>query len=188
MRQSPSIVRSTTTKTKRGRTDKTLHILERDTASLNAMEVVPQEPQNKKILHVFMTVKLADSVIASKQTGAFPRVSNRGNTYICVFYIYDPNFTKEIAIKLRHRSELLGAYTKVYKRCKSRVFKPKLHIMDNETSSDVEEFIKAQNTDLQYTAPGSHCAPAKKAVQTYKSCFKSITASLPPSFPVSYWC
>ena len=64
-----------------------------------------------------MTVKLADSFIASDQTGAFPRVSNRGNKYICVFYIYDANYIKGLAIKSRHRSELLGAYKKVYKWC-----------------------------------------------------------------------
>ena len=62
-----------------------------------------------------MTVKLADGFIASDQTGAFPRVSNKGNKYICVFYIYDPNFIKGVAIKSRHRSEILEAYTKVYK-------------------------------------------------------------------------
>ena len=107
-----------------------------------------------------------DSFIASNQTGAFPRVSNRGNKYICVFYVYESNFIKGIAIKSRHKSELLGAYTKVYKWCKSRGFKPKLHRMDNKTSNDVKEFIKAENTNLQYTAPGKHCAPAEKAMQT----------------------
>jgi hypothetical protein len=60
--------------------------------------------------------------------------------------------------------------------------------MDNETSSDVEKFIGRQNTGLQYTSPGRHCVPAEKAVQTYTSCFKSITASLPLSFSISYWC
>ena len=60
--------------------------------------------------------------------------------------------------------------------------------MDNETSRDVEEFIESQNADVQYAAPGSHCPPAKKAVQTYKACFKSTAASLSDKFPVGYWC
>ena len=46
-----------------------------------------------------MTVKLVDSFIARNQTGAFPKVSNRGNTYICVFYVYDANYIKGLAIK-----------------------------------------------------------------------------------------
>ena len=60
--------------------------------------------------------------------------------------------------------------------------------MDNETSRDVEELIESQNADVQYAAPGSHCLPAKKAVQTYKACFKSMTASLPTKFLIEYWC
>ena len=60
--------------------------------------------------------------------------------------------------------------------------------MDNETSKEVEDFIQSQQTDLQYSPPGRHCRPAEKAVQTYKACFKSTTASLPPEFPISHWC
>jgi hypothetical protein len=97
-----------------------------------------------------MTVKLADNFIASKQTGAFPRVSNRGNKYICVFHEYNPNFIKDTAIKSRHVSELLGAYKKIYRWCESRGVKPKLHRMD----SDVEEFTTAQNIDLHCTDLG----------------------------------
>ena len=41
---------------------------------------------------------------------------------------------------------------------------------------------------FNYTTPGRHCAPAEKAVQTYKSCFKSMTDSLLSYFPMSYWC
>ena len=62
-----------------------------------------------------MTLKLADRWIASDQTGALPRVSTRGNKYMCVFYIYDATYIKGIAIKSRHRIDLLSAYQKVYK-------------------------------------------------------------------------
>ena len=102
-----------------------------------------------------MTTQLADGWIASDQTGAFPRVSNRGNKYICVFYIFDANFIKGIPIKSRHRSELLKAYTQVYKWCEARGFKPSLHRMDNERSQDVEAFITSQGADVQYTPRGA---------------------------------
>lgn len=82
---------------------------------------------------------------------------------------------------------LLRAYQKVYKWCKKRGFNPTLHCMDNKTSAKLEQFIAEQNTNVQYTAPGRHCATTEKAVKTYKSCFKSTTASLPPEFPISYW-
>merc|ERR1711966_268828 len=143
---------------------------------------------DKKTNIVFMTVKLADGWIASDQTGAFPRVSNRGHKYVSVFYVYDANFVKGVPVKSRHRQELLRAYEDVYKWCPVRGYKPQLQRMDNETSKDVEEFIESQNARVQYSAPGSHCPAAEKAVQTYKSCFKSTTASLPNKFPIGYWC
>ena len=135
-----------------------------------------------------MAVKLAEGWIASNQTGRLLRVSSRRNQCICVFYIYDANFIKGISIKSHHRSDLLGAYESVYKWCESRGFKPTLHRMNNETSKDVEEFIEEQNADIQYTAPGRHCAPAERSVLTLKSCFKSTIASLPPGFLFAYWC
>ena len=60
--------------------------------------------------------------------------------------------------------------------------------MDNEISGEVEKFTASQQTNLQYSPPGRHCAPAKKAVKTYKSCFESVAASLPSTFPILYWC
>ena len=73
----------------------------------DAMTVPIQEPSNKKTNLVFMTVMLADGMIASNQTGAFPRVSNRGKRYISVFYVYDANFIKGRPVKSRQRQELL---------------------------------------------------------------------------------
>ena len=135
-----------------------------------------------------MTAVLADGWIASDQTGAFPRVSNKGNKYISVFYVYDANCVKGVLIKSRNKSDLLAAYRKIYSWCEARGFKPTLHRMDNEISAEVEAFITSQQTNLQYAAPGRHCKPDERAVQTYKSCFKSTTASLPPDFPISYCC
>ena len=186
MRQQPAGTRSTTKITKRGRP--AMHTLERDAAAQDATATPEQEPSNSRTKKVFMTVQLADGWIASDQTGAFPRVSNRGNKYISVFYVYDANHVKGIPLKSRHRSELLKAYETVYKWCEARGFKPELHRMDNETSADVEDFIRSQGTKLQYSSPGRHCKPAERAVQTYKCCFKSITASLPKAFPIAYWC
>ena len=154
----------------------------------DAMMIPQQQPDNKKIKLVYMTVKLAEDWMASDQTGRFPRVSSRGKEYIAVFYIYDPNFIKGVPIKSRSKENMLESYKHIYKYCEERGFKPILHRMDNETSELVEDFIKEQNAEVQYAAPESHCAPAEKAVQTYKSCFKSVIALLPKEFPMGLWC
>ena len=174
LRKTPVGTRSTKTQSKPARppTAKETHAEERQTAMVDAMTAPKQEPSNKKTNLVYMTVTLADGWIASDQTGAFPRVSNRGHKYISVFYVYDANFVKGVPVKSRHRKELLRAHEEIYKWCTVRGFKPQLQKMDNETSKDVEEFIESQKVNVQYAAPGSHCLPAEKSVKTYKACFK----------------
>ena len=85
--------------------------------------------------------------------------------YICIVYIYDPNFIKGIPLKSRKKEELLQAYKEIYSFCESRGYKPKLHKMDNETSKDVKNFIATQQTKQQYTPPDMYRTnPAERAL------------------------
>ena len=163
--------------------------MERTAAINDAIAIPTHEPGNVKTNLVYMTVQKSEGFIASNQTGKFTRISNKGSQYICVFYIHDPNFIKGIPVKSRQNKELRKAYKQVYEWCERRGFKPQLHKMDNETSKDVEDFIASQQTQQQYTPPDMHRTnPSEKALQTYKCCVKSTIASLPPHFPLSYWC
>ena len=76
----------------------------------NAISVATQEPENKKTNIVFVLVKRPEGFIASDQTGKFPRMSNRGMKYICVFYTHDPNYIKGTRNKDQKKEELLRAY------------------------------------------------------------------------------
>ena len=100
MRQVQKGVKSTTTKSNRGRPKSQPDALERTAAIDNTIYIPTQEPGNAKTNLVYMTVGKAEVFIARDQTGKFPRMSNKGNQYICVFYIYDPNFIKGIPIRI----------------------------------------------------------------------------------------
>ena len=109
--------------------------------------------------------------------------------YICVLYIHDPNYIKGIPIKSRKIEELLRAYKEVCAYCENRGFTPQLHKMDKKTSRDVEDFIGSQQIGQQYTPPYTHqTKPSERSIQSYKSCIESTVASLPPKFPITYWC
>ncbi len=114
------------------------------------MADAPQELLNVRTNLVFMHIHAIDGVISSNQTGRFPITSNRGNAYAIVFYVYDANYICSVPIKSRSKEELLRAYRKTYEWLSMRGFKPLLHKMDNETSHQVEKFIRAQQTRLQY--------------------------------------
>ena len=198
MKQTQQGARSTSTTSNRGRPKKAtqqteqelaLRKMERDLAADDSESTPTQEPGNQRTNHVYMTTKRAEGFVASDQTGPFPTTSNRGNKYVCVFYLHDANHIKGVPIKNRSKSELLRAYKKVYNFCTQRGFQPKLHKLDNETSKDVEDFIRSENASYQYTPPDMHRAnPAERAIQTWKAVMKSVLASLPPLFPIANWC
>ena len=106
-----------------------------------------------------------------------------------IFYIFDANYIQLVPIKNRSKEELLRAYRKIYNWLVLRGFTPQLHKLDNETSHEVEAFIRSQHTHLQYTPPDMHCTnPAERAIRTWKNHFLSEIAGLPKSFPITNGC
>ena len=168
MKQREKGVRSTTLRSSRGRKPQ----LPSAKQQPEAAQLPEQAPGNEKTHEVAMSVMSTEGFFASDQTGPMPITSNRRHKYVCVFYVYDPNYIKGIPIKSRKKEELMRAYQKVYKWCTLRGCKPKLHKLDNETSKEVEEFIAEQNAKQQYTPPDMHQTnPVERAIQTYKSVY-----------------
>ena len=65
---------------------------------------LPTQEQDKNKTHlVFMSAKRDEGYVASDQTGKFSITSNKGMQYICVFYIYDPNYIKGVDLKIRRK-------------------------------------------------------------------------------------
>jgi hypothetical protein len=117
-----------------------------------------------------MTIREVTGSISSNQSGCFPITSNQGNTYVALFYVYNPNYIKSVPIKNRSKEELLRAYTEVYAWLTACGYRPLLHKLDNETSRNVKAFIAAEQVKIQYTPPDMHRTnPAKRAIRTWKN-------------------
>ena len=101
MKQTQQDTKSTTMKSRRGIPAKITQQLDRTDAIHDAIFVPTQEPKNKK--KVFMLVQIPEGFLSSDQTRKFPRISNRGMQYICVFYIHNLNYIKGIPIKSRKK-------------------------------------------------------------------------------------
>ncbi len=71
------------------------------------MDTAPQEPTNKRIHHMFMTVCKVTGSIFSNQSGCFPVTSNPGNAYVALVYVCNPNYITSVSIKNRSKEELL---------------------------------------------------------------------------------
>ena len=58
-------------------------------------------------------------------------------------------------------------------------YAPQLHKLDNESSTEVEDFITSQNSAIHYVLPDNHHTNATEwAIQTWKNHFKLRLATL----------
>ena len=122
------------------------------------------------------------------QTGRFPATSSRGNQYVMVLVEVDGNYIDAEPMKNRSEGAMIKAYQTLWTRLTaSRTAKPKTHILDNEASAEFKKEIQ-KNCTIQLVPPDNHRRNlAERAIQTFKSHFKSILAGVDDSFPMRLW-
>ena len=99
---------------------------------------------------VFIALLAPDTngTVHTDLTGKFPVISISGHKYLMVLYHYDSNGIIFQPMKNRSDKEAMRVYGYIYKYLKALNCKPKLNIMNNETSTDVKRYIT--NTNLNY--------------------------------------
>jgi hypothetical protein len=122
------------------------------------------------------------------QTGRFPATSSRGNKYVMVLVEVDGNFIDAEPMKNRSEGAMIKAYQALWTRLTaSGTVKPKTHILDNEASAEFKKEIQ-KNCTIQLVPPDNHRRNlAERAIQTFKSHFKSILAGVDDTFPMRLW-
>ena len=165
----------------------------RSTKNTSAIDMTEHKQQSKvcsarKNEAVFKTFPVETGKIASDLTGKFPVRSSRGNQYLMVVYIHDPNVILAIPLKDRTQLSLITAYTKLYEKITAKGFVPRLHICDNECPEAFKKFLKLKYVTLQKVPPYDHRTnPAEKAINIFKSHFIAGLASLHPDLPLHLW-
>jgi hypothetical protein len=124
----------------------------------------------------------------SDLTGRFPVHSVEGNLYVLVLYIYNTNAILIEPLKSRNDASQLKAYERILQRIPNN-HKPKLHIMDNEASKAIKEFlVKVNHMEYQLVPPHTHRRnAAERAIRTFKNHFIAGLCSTNPDFPLQLW-
>ena len=145
---------------------------------------------NKRTHEFFTKIIEPTGKVFSDQTGKFPVTSSRGNKYVMVVYDHDSNATLTVPLKSKSAADHLQAITKIHSFLNSKGIFPKLHIMDNECSNIVKNYIKtSKHIELLLVPPHSHRANmAEKAIDIFKNHFVAGLATVHPSFPLHLWC
>jgi hypothetical protein len=87
--------------------------------------------------------------IYTDQTGRFPVVLSKGNTYIMILYDYDSNAILSQPIKDRTAPELLKEFQIMEQEVVARGLKSKLLKLDNEASKLLETYLHQQYIKFQ---------------------------------------
>ena len=132
----------------------------------------PPEILTERTHQLFLKVTECPRKIYADQTGCFPITSSRGSKYIMIAYDYDSSNILADPIKSRTSLHIKDAYQKMMKLLCSRGLTPRTHVLDNECSKVLKEYIEEENETFQLVSPHLHRRnAAERAIETFNKHF-----------------
>ena len=106
-----------------------------------------------------------------------------------ITYYYDSNAILARLLRSRKGSELAETMQETYEHLGARGFKPSHHMLDNETSSALKEYLKSMKVSSQLVPLHVHRTNAEeRATRTFKNHVIEILCGLHKKFPLNLWC
>ena len=143
---------------------------------------------NTRSHQCFVAVRDQKGKTYSDLPGKFPIPSISGNIYMVLVYDYDSNHIFAEPINSKHGTAILNGFKKVHKKLLQAGLTPKFHVLDNEASTALKEYLRASDIDFQLAPPHEHRRNlAERAIRTFKNHFIAFLSSLDPDFPAILW-
>ena len=108
---------------------------------------------------MFVFAALADAnenTVYTDLTGRFPVRSYSGMQYLFIAHIYTINAILIRPMPSRTDASMIAAFTNIYNYLEAQKCKPKLHVLDNECSQAVRNYVTSKNTTIQLVEPHNH--------------------------------
>jgi UDP-glucose 6-dehydrogenase len=132
----------------------------------------PEQDENAEC-EIFVGATIGDQfngTVYTDQTSNMPVVSYAGNKCQFVCYEYRSNAILVLAMKDQTDDSLHAVFKDVYEFLTARGFKPKLNVMDNQSSKRIQKYIKSTGADIQLVNSDDHRVKAcERAIQTWKN-------------------
>jgi len=119
-------------------------------------------------------------------TGRFPSISRRGHQYM-LLSVWN-NYIHIELMKNRTAPEYVRAYSATLVFFASIGHKIDIMRLDNETSADLDNFLRTNLSSVEFVPPGNHRANrAERAWRTTKNHIIATLCGTDPSFPIAEW-
>jgi hypothetical protein len=129
-----------------------------------------------------------DNTIYSDLAGRFPIESFTGMNYVFVCYVYKLNTILLRTMKNREDAEMVLAFKSCYTELNAKGHHPTLHILDNECSRAVKEYVSTERTDIQLVEAYNHRVnAAEHGCKAAKYHTIATLCTIDPSCPVQLW-
>ena len=135
-------------------------------------------------------IKIDDATLHVDLSGKLPITSRSGYNYVLIMYNVDTNYIKAIPQKSRDAAEYIRVYNNALDFWKSHSITPQFVRIDNETSQDLEKYLRAQETPItiEKCPPGMHrTSGAERHMRTWKNHFLSTLITCDDDFPLDLW-
>jgi hypothetical protein len=170
------------------RSTKTLQIITEENEGTAENHNLPTALKPKKMKDVYIKIHSASRTMYTDQPGRFPATSSNGNQYIMVLVEVNRNYIDAEPMKNRSAGSMTKAYLTLWTRLtETGVIQPTTRLMDNKASAKFKAEIK-KNCTIQLVPLDNHRKNlAERAIQTFKSHFKSVLAGVDNNFPMQLW-
>ena len=155
--------------------------------TIEMMYPTPDDNHNERT-HFVYAATAAPGTMYSDITGKFVSPSSNGNNYLLLVYDFDSNNILPVPMKNRTKESHRKAYEIAHKKLVAGGCRPKLHLLDNECSQHLKDFMHDEGVDYQLVPPYVHRRnSAERAIRTFKNHFIAGLCSTDPSFPIHLW-
>ena len=135
----------------------------------------------------YVFTRASEDIVQGDATGGFPKTSRAGNRYFLV--IVYKNYVHAELLKSRAATEYVRAWRAAIAFFKDRGHSIKKVRIDNETSDDLEKYIKSdEHMQLECVTARDHRRnKAENVIRWWKNHFISVLMTAHPSFPLDLW-
>eukprot|EP01041_Mallomonas_annulata_P040132 gene40132-63967_t len=122
----------------------------------------------------------------SDLTGKMTKTSKHGSNYLLISVFN--NYVHYEPMKTRNASDYIQAFKNTFTFFKLHGLMPKLQVLDNETSNNLEAYFKSENIEFQFVPPKVHRTNrAERAIRDAKNHLISGLSTAHPDCPNYLW-